>query len=158
MLDIYNIELDKLYGSTELSPHMEDYMEAILKIGKSSKVVRVKDIAAELNIKMPSVTSALNKLKEMDLIEYEKYGYIELTPAGERVARQVASRHICVKEFFYNILQINEEDAEEQACKIEHHIGSETCKQLHKFLIFYKSELAADKTWAQELQKILNPK
>jgi len=155
MIDIYNIEIDKLYGSTDLSPHMEDYMEAIAIISEKNKVVRVKDIAAELKIKMPSVTSALNKLKELGLIEYEKYGYIELTPDGEKAAKKVISKHICLKEFFSTILNINESDAEEEACKIEHHINAETCKKLHKFLIYYKSENAAEKAWVKELHSII---
>ncbi len=155
MIDIYNIKIDELYGSTDLSPHMEDYMEAIANISEKNKVVRVKDIAAELKIKMPSVTSALNKLKEMGLIEYEKYGYIELTPEGEIAAKRVISKHICLKEFFSKILQLKEIDAEDEACKIEHHISGETCKKLHKLLIYYKSEGAADKPWVNEIIDIL---
>ena len=49
----------------------------------------LKKIAKELNIKMPSVTAALNKLKDLKLIEYEKYGYIELTVKGKEIAELV---------------------------------------------------------------------
>ena len=157
MIDIYSIDIDTLYGSTTLSPHMEDYIEAIAVLSDTNKVVRVKDIAAILKIKMPSVTSALNKLKEMDLIEYEKYGYIELTATGEIIAKRVMSRHMCLKEFFSTILKLPAHVAEQEACKIEHHISAETCKRIHRFLLYYKSEEAADKEWIKTLTKVLIP-
>ncbi len=157
MIDIYSIDIDSLYKSTSLSPHMEDYIEAIAVLSDTNKVVRVKDIAAILKIKMPSVTSALNKLKEMDLIEYEKYGYIELTEAGEITAKRVMSRHMCLKEFISKVLQLPPHIAEQEACKIEHHISAETCKRLHRFLIYFKSEEAADREWVKTLSKVLLP-
>lgn len=157
MIDIYSIDIDTLYGSTTLSSHMEDYIEAIAVLSETNKVVRVKDIAAILKIKMPSVTSALNKLKEMDLIEYEKYGYIELTATGEIIAKRVMSRHMCLKEFFLTVLKLPPHVAEQEACKIEHHISAETCKRIHRFLLYYKSQEAADKEWIRTLTKVLIP-
>ncbi len=67
------------FESTDLSANMEDYMETISLLSSRNRVVRVKDIAKTLKITMPSVTAALNKLREKDLIYYEKYGFIELT-------------------------------------------------------------------------------
>ncbi len=155
MINIYTLNIDDLYGTTSLSSHMEDYVETIAILSEKNKVVRVKDIAAELKIKMPSVTSALNKLKEMGLIEYEKYGYIELTPAGDDIARLVLSRHICLKEFFHHVLNIDEHEAETEACKIEHHITAESCRKIHKLLLYYKSEHEAQRTWTEELSVIM---
>lgn len=157
MIDIYSIDIDSLYASTPLSPHMEDYIEAIGLLSDTNKVVRVKDIAAILKIKMPSVTSALNKLKDMGFIEYEKYGYIELTKSGDVIARRVMSRHMCLKEFFSKVLQLPSDIAEEEACKVEHHISTETCKRIHRLLIFFKSEEAADMEWIKTLGKVIQP-
>jgi DtxR family Mn-dependent transcriptional regulator len=42
-----------------LTPAMEDYLEAIFDLGKEKRVVRVKDIAKRLKVKMPTVTSML---------------------------------------------------------------------------------------------------
>lgn len=157
MIDIYSIDIDSLYESTPLSPHMEDYIEAIGVLSDTNKVVRVKDIAAILKIKMPSVTSALNKLKDMGLIEYEKYNYIELTKDGDVIARRVMSRHMCLKEFFSKVLQLPSHIAEEEACKVEHHISTETCKRIHRLLIYFKSEEAAEMEWVKILGKVLQP-
>lgn len=155
MIDIYSIDLETLYGDTELTPHMEDYIETIAILSKNNRVVRVKDIAAELKIKMPSVTSALNKLKELGLIDYEKYGYIELTRNGQIISDRVLSRHICLTEFFSSVLKLPRERAEAEACKIEHHITPDLCKRIHKFLIYFRNAESSGKDWTDELSLLL---
>ena len=47
----------------ELSSSIEDYLEAIGNLEKKHRVARVKDIADNLNVQMPSVTGALKVLK-----------------------------------------------------------------------------------------------
>lgn len=153
MIDIYSIDIEKLYASTDLSPHMEDYIETIAILAEKNKVVRVKDIAALLKIKMPSVTSALNKLKELELIDYEKYGYIELTEKGIIISNRVLSRHLCLKEFFIRVLNIPDHQSETEACKIEHHINPETCKRIHKLLIYINSEESRKEEWLKYLNR-----
>lgn len=152
MFNIFTTDIDKLYGNTDLTPNMEDYIEKIAFLSETNRVVRVRDIAAILKIKMPSVTAALNKLKEQGLIEYEKYGYIELTSRGGIIAKRVISRHLCLKEFFFNVLKLPEEKAEDEACRIEHHISPETCKRIHKLLIYYKSDEDKHRDWIRELE------
>lgn len=155
MFNIFTSDIDKLYGSTDLTPNMEDYIEKIAFLSESNRVVRVRDIAAILKIKMPSVTAALNKLKEHGLIEYEKYGYIELTSRGGIIAKRVISRHLCLKEFFHHVLKLPEDKAEEEACRIEHHISPESCKRIHKLLLYYKSDEDKHKDWIRELEEAI---
>jgi DtxR family Mn-dependent transcriptional regulator len=147
IIDIYSVDIEKLYASTDLSSHMEDYIEAIAVLSEQNRVVRVKDIAAYLKIKMPSVTSALSKLKESGLIDYEKYGYVELTKKGNIISNRVISRHLCLKEFFNKILNLSEDQAAAEACKIEHHITPETCKMIHKLLLYFNSNKSINKNW-----------
>ena len=153
MIDIYSIDIETLYASTDLSPHMEDYIETIAILSEKNRVVRVKDIASLLKIKMPSVTSALNKLKELGLIDYEKYGFIELTENGNTISNRVLSRHLCLKEFFSRVLNIDDEQSEIEACKIEHHITPETCKRIHKLLIYINSEETRKEDWNKFLNR-----
>ena len=147
IIDIYSVDIEKLYASTDLSSHMEDYIETIAVLSEQNKVVRVKDIAAHLKIKMPSVTSALTKLKELGLIDYEKYGYVELTETGNIISNRVLSKHLCLKDFFSKILNLSEDQAEAEACKIEHHITTETCKMIHKLLLYFNSNESIKKNW-----------
>jgi DtxR family Mn-dependent transcriptional regulator len=118
---------------------MEDYLEAIAKLGEGRKVVKVKQLSQMLGVKMPSVTSALKKLSGQELVEHEKYGHIKLTPEGDEVARDVICRHEALTRFFAQALGINRETAEEDACKIEHVISPLSMERLAKFVEFIEA-------------------
>ena len=129
----------KQEAQREQTASMEDYLEAIAKLGEGRKVVRVKQISEMLRVKMPSVTSALKKLSERELVEHEKYGHIKLTPEGDKVAREVIYRHEALTRFFAQALDINQEIAEEDACKIEHVISPLGMERLAKFVEFIEA-------------------
>ncbi|TET43269.1 metal-dependent transcriptional regulator [Candidatus Aerophobetes bacterium] len=118
----------------EITPTMEDYLEVIGQLGKKDEVVRVKNIARQLNVKMPSVTEALKTLAKDGLIRHEKYGYVELTQKGNRIAKEIYSRHQTLFKFLNQILRIDPRVAEEDACKMEHTISSTALKKLIEFI------------------------
>ncbi len=149
------LQLDDLYRETGLTSNMEDYMEAIAMLSEEHRVVRVKDIAKKLSIKMPSVTAALNKLRDLGLIDYEKYGFIELTGKGKTIAESIYSRHRCLTEYYHVVLNLDLKTAEREACKVEHDLSPETCKQIHKLLHFYKTEEKRKSDWVNRLKKSL---
>jgi DtxR family Mn-dependent transcriptional regulator len=121
------------------SASMEDYLEAIAKLGEKRKAVRVKQLSERLGVKMPSVTSALKKLSEQELVEHERYGQIKLTAEGGRVARDVIGRHEALTRFFAQALGINRETAEQDACKIEHVISPLGMERLARFVEFIEA-------------------
>ena len=93
------------------------------------------DIALILNIKPPSVTEMLQKLHDMDLVIYEPYRGAKLTPPGMKMAQKLMQSHKTLVEFF-EIIGIDKETAELDACQIEHHAAAVTLKQLSKFIEF----------------------
>ncbi|MCD6406608.1 metal-dependent transcriptional regulator, partial [Candidatus Aerophobetes bacterium] len=109
--------------SKKITPSMEAYLETIKKIEEEKKVVRVKGIARRLNVKMPTVTEALRNLSSEGLVKYEKYGHVELTPKGDKIAKEIDFRHRILFSFFTEVLRINADRADEDACKIEHVIS-----------------------------------
>jgi len=121
----------------KISATLEDYLEAIKMLCDKKRFARVKEISKMLNVEMPSVTSALKRLKNKGLILYEKYGYIELTPDGNIIAGNIYNRHVKIKEFFEKLLNIDSEIAEEDACKIEHSISADTFNRILSFLNFF---------------------
>jgi DtxR family Mn-dependent transcriptional regulator len=123
----------------EHTASMEDYLEAVAMLQGNDKVVRVSQISRKLKVKMPSVTSALKKLSEQQLVEHERYGHIKLTPEGDKVARDVIYRHEALTRFFSQALGINRETAEEDACKIEHVISPFSMERLAKFVEFIEA-------------------
>ncbi len=145
----------EMFEDTDLTANMEDYMETIALLSENSRVVRVKEIAASLNIKMPSVSAALSKLKEKGLIEYEKYGYVELTPDGREIAEKVYSRHRTIAGFLTTILNFTAEEANEEACKLEHYFTPKTCRNISRFMKFYIKESEANEQWVSRLKNCL---
>ncbi len=123
----------------KLSSNMEDYLEVIAILKKEKSVARVKDISRLMDVKTPSVTAALNTLSKNGLIVHERYGYVDITPEGERLAQGVQGRHNMLLKFFTNILKIDSKVAKEDACKIEHSISPQTFNKLTKFIEFVET-------------------
>jgi DtxR family Mn-dependent transcriptional regulator len=119
-----------------LTPAMEDYLEAIFNLSQEKRVVRVKDIAKRLGVKMPTVTNMLKTLSERGMIDYEKYEYLELTGKGSDIGSQVDQRHRTLKAFLTDILQIDQGQADEDACKMEHAVSPTTLERMVEFMAF----------------------
>lgn len=118
----------------ELSKSLEDYLEMILMLKNELGAARVTDIANRLNVKKPAVTNALKLLSEKGYIIYEPYKEIILTDKGRKVAEFVLNRHKIISDFFVKILDLPEDIANEDACKVEHVISEKTFKKLSLFL------------------------
>ena len=56
-----------------LSKSFEDYLEAIYILKNNKKIVRVKDVADNLSVSLPSVNIAIKKLDNKNLVLYKKY-------------------------------------------------------------------------------------
>lgn len=123
----------------EQSPSMEDYLEMIAMLREEGGVARVSQISQRLKVKMPSVTSALKKLSEKGLVEHERYGYVGLTSEGSEVAKEVIRRHKALSRFFAEALDIDQETAEEDACRIEHVISPLSLERVIKFIEFIEA-------------------
>lgn len=122
-----------------LTESAQDYLEAILVIGKEKKVVRVKDIAKYLKVKMPSVVAMVKNLAEKNLIRHEYYGYIELTQEGLRQAKLIYDAHETLFNFLHNLLGIDVTLARKDACRIEHYIHPKTLDYILKFVEFVQT-------------------
>lgn len=119
---------------TTLTNNMEDYLEAISVLDEKKKYVRVRDIAEYMKVKMPSVTGALKSLAKKNLVNHEKYEYVELTKQGNIIAQGIRRRHDAVLKFLTEVLNIDPETAEKDACGIEHAISPTTLDRLLKVI------------------------
>ena len=136
-----------------LTPVMEDYLEAIFDLDQEKKVVRVKDIARRLEVKMPTVTSMLKTLSKRGLVHYEKYEYVELTREGSDVGREMRRRHGILYRFLTDILKIDARVADEEACKMEHTLGETTLASLTDFMAFVQECPRAGESWLNRFEE-----
>ena len=117
----------------KISSSLEDYLETIYNFLQHSEKVRAVDISRELNVSRASVTEALKKLDEMNLVNYGRYETLSLTENGKNYAVEVLNKHIHIQEFFEKILGASHEESCENACKIEHIISKDILERLIAF-------------------------
>ncbi|MDR3208137.1 MAG: metal-dependent transcriptional regulator [Oscillospiraceae bacterium] len=103
----------------------EDYLETILLLSKKTGAVRSIDIVGEMGFSKPSVSVAMKKLRENELIRMDTDGYITLTPRGEEVAERVYERHALLYDWLVSI-GVSEKIAAADACRMEHILSGET--------------------------------
>ena len=113
---------------------MENYLEVIFLLQQKHGHAHIRDIADKMKITMPSVTEALGKLKTDKLISHKRYGTVLLTAKGITLAKEVLSSHQILYKFLRQILKIDADTAENDACKIEHVISPKTLKKLITFV------------------------
>ncbi len=103
----------------------EDYLEMILMLREQKGYARSIDIAAALGVTKPSVSFAMKKLRENGYILMDEDNYITLTEQGMEIAQRIYERHKALTRFLIQ-LGVDEKNAREDACKIEHDISAET--------------------------------
>ena len=113
----------------------EDYLEALDAIIEKKGYAKVKDISIVLGVGPSSVTEMFQKLNKLKYINYEKYGGVTLTPKGKKIAKDIKRKHDILHNFLL-ILGVENKIADEDACRIEHVLNSETLNRLTKFVEF----------------------
>jgi DtxR family Mn-dependent transcriptional regulator len=136
-----------------LSANMEDYLEAIFHISAEKKAARAKDIAERLNVKKSSVTGALRTLSEKGYVNYAPYDIITLTADGQELAKDVVRRHETLKDFFVKILLLEDAEAEEASCKIEHAISEKIVDRIINFVEFMEICPRGGREWLKGFRR-----
>ncbi|RJX29728.1 MAG: metal-dependent transcriptional regulator [Desulfarculus sp.] len=146
----------------DLSSNLEDYLEAIYRLEKTSRVARAKDIADRLEVSRASVSGALKALADKGLINYEPYSYVTLTKQGQDIARGIDRRHRILRDFLQRILQMEPQAADDNACRMEHGMDAQALERLVRFLEFLRECPRVGEDWLaafnQYCQGGLDPK
>lgn len=103
----------------------EDYLEKILQLSQEKEKVHAIDIAKAMSFSKPSVSIAMNKLKEQGYIDINSKGEISLTSDGLLIAEKTLEKHMILTELLIE-LGVSEKTAKEDACKIEHDLSDES--------------------------------
>ncbi len=118
---------EEITQGDKLTPSYEDYIEAIYDLCKQGNgSCRSVDIAEDLGFSKASVARATKNLRESGYIDQERYGLIRLTEKGEEYGQRILARHKTLRSFLTDILGVDLETADEEACKLEHTISQDT--------------------------------
>jgi len=122
-----------------LTPSMEDYLEMIFRLSQDKSYTRINDLASALNVQPPSATKMVQKLAELNYLNYEKYGMIELTPSGWSLGALLLKRHHAL-EVFLQLLGVTDNVLEDTE-KIEHSLSDEALECIMQFVSFMEEHL-----------------
>ena len=110
----------------------EDYLECILLLSRESEFVHRVDVARRIGVSQPAVQKAVKILARDGFVECDGM-HIYLTQKGERYALDIFDRH-CTLTKFLQKLGVNADDAEADACKMEHILSQSSFEAIKKFL------------------------
>lgn len=123
-----------------ISASLEDYLEVMYEIFEEKKGVKAIEIARRLGVGRSSVTDALKALADKNLVNYGRYDVLSLTDEGEKIAREVIGKHAVLYDFFSNVLNLSNEEADKNACRIEHVLSEEAFNGFVEFMAQQKTK------------------
>ena len=130
-----------------LSERQEDYLEAIYHIVCAKGAARAIDIAERLGVRSATVTGALHALERKELVNHAPYDLVTLTKEGTRLAKHVVKRHTALHAFFVKILHVEEDVAEDCACKMEHAVSDNVLERFVGFVRFMEESQGGIPQW-----------
>jgi len=117
----------------------ENYLKALLKLcsqNEEKQEAGTNEMAAYLGVKPATATDMLKKLKEKELVNYQKYGKIELTETGKQHGVAILRKHRLWETFLYEKLDFSWDEVHEVAEQLEHIQSAKLVNKLEEFLNF----------------------
>ena len=115
----------------------EMYLETIYILSQDNPEVHSVDVASEMGFSKPSVSRAVNLLKDNGYLDIDRNGVLRLTESGLEVAERIYERHRVISEGLM-YLGVKKKTAVEDACRIEHVISAESFEKIKKHLAEHK--------------------
>lgn len=130
---LHVLEVRRKGKMIKLTESVENYLECIFDMcerEEDGRSATLTAIAKEKNVSKPSVNKALNTLKDIHFILQEPYGKITLTKDGREHALLMKERHLGIRAFLIKVLGLEQEQADIEACRIEHVISEDTIEKM----------------------------
>ncbi len=128
----------------------ENYIKALLHLSSVDRTmigkegVGTNDLAAYLEVKPSTVNEMLKRLKEKDLVNYERYKKVTLTTLGETLALKVIRKHRLWETFLHEKLEFDWDEVHEVAEQLEHIQSEKLIEKIDKFLDYPKYDPHGD--------------
>jgi DtxR family Mn-dependent transcriptional regulator len=122
-----------------LSYTEENYLKALLMLSFQNEErpeAGTNEMAAYLGVKPATATDMLKKLKEKELVSYQKYGKILLTDLGRKKGIAILRKHRLWETFLYEKLDFSWDEVHEVAEQLEHIQSAKLVNKLEEFLEF----------------------
>jgi DtxR family Mn-dependent transcriptional regulator len=117
-----------------LTPHAEEYLEAIYRLGGQASPVHLTALAEHLCLSAASVNEMVRRLEEQELVSYTPYRGVVLQGDGLCQALAVIRRHRLWERFLTDMLGLSWDVVHEEACKLEHAASEQITEKLAELL------------------------
>ncbi|MFL2941662.1 MAG: metal-dependent transcriptional regulator [Candidatus Poseidoniales archaeon] len=121
-------------GMDALSESAEMMIKNINQLAANEKRVRTSDLANKTELKPATVTEMIQRLGDLGLVDYEPYHGVHLTKQGQHVADVIEHRFNILERFLTEILGVDNDEASEVACRMEHVLTRDVEHKLTTFL------------------------
>jgi DtxR family Mn-dependent transcriptional regulator len=125
--------MSNLAANRPLSSSIGDYLKAVWMIAETD-VASTKEISERLSVAPASVTNMFARLREMGLVEYERYKGVSLTERGREEALRLVRRHRLIETFLLECLGYSWQEVHDEAERLEHAVSDGFTERLAEFL------------------------
>lgn len=120
---------------SELSASAQNHLKVIWGLQEwSEEPVLPSTIAEKTGLRLSSVSGAISKLAEKDLVAHEPYGAVHLTDKGRLLALEMVRRHRLIETFLVQVLGYGWDEVHDEAEVLEHAVSDLMVERLDRFL------------------------
>jgi len=119
----------------DISPSMQDYLKAIWSLQEwSDAPVLNSAIAEAAGVRLSTVSDALRKLSDLELVSHARYGSVTLTDLGREHAVSMIRRHRLLETFLVQMLGYEWDEVHAEADRLEHAVSDELIHRVDRAL------------------------
>ncbi|MEX2607128.1 MAG: metal-dependent transcriptional regulator [Kiritimatiellia bacterium] len=115
----------------------ENYLKAIYALAErdtNSPLVRLGELATELNLTPGTITTMIRSLSERDLVIYQPRVGVKLTQKGKREALLVLRRHRLIELFLVEVMKMDWSEVHEDAEALEHAVSDKFLAKMDEMM------------------------
>jgi DtxR family Mn-dependent transcriptional regulator len=124
----------KEFEHNQTTHSVAHHLMAIYDLLNEHGYARVTDVAKRLNITRGSASLTLKAIKEKGLVLEDENRFLLLSDDAKKMVEKIKDKNHIIYTFFTNVLNVDNEQAEIDSCKIEHLISDEVIDALKKHL------------------------
>ena len=130
----------RAFDNNEVTHSTAHYLLAIASLAEGGSSPRAADVARQLRVSRAAVSMQLKTLREHNLVRVGRDNRLSLSHHGADLVARIASKREVLKAFLHDVLGVDPQVAERDACKIEHLVSEESGAALIRFIHFLHSE------------------
>ena len=116
------------------SQTVENYLKALLALGKDGREVNVSALSGYLEVSKPSASAMVKSLHAQGLVNYQKYKPLSLTDAGSKAAALVVRKHRLTEMYLVERMGFGWEEVHDIAEQMEHIDSSKFFERMDELL------------------------